>query len=115
MTIETTQMISEEISTQLSRKLTECRSSLNSQIQDAIPTALAETVLPCIQSTLSTQGRGNFTVVDQRSSGLKGSLGATNSKKTWENHPKTGFTQVSRENSVDSYSREQNRDTSTFP
>ena len=56
MTIETTRMISEEVSNQMSRKLVESKSSLNSQIQDAITTALTEKVLPSIQKTLDTQG-----------------------------------------------------------
>ena len=71
MTIETTRLINDEIFYQMSRKLNEIRSSLNSQIQDAITAAITEKVLPSIQNTLSMQGRGNFTVVNQRSSGLQ--------------------------------------------
>ena len=105
MTIETTSMISEEISNQMSRKLNEIISSLNSQIQD--PSS--------IQNTISMQGRSNFTVEHGRSSGLQRSPGAVNPPKTWENHPKLGFTrenrrQLSRQSSVDSYSSEQNLD-----
>ena len=92
MTIETTRVISEEISNQVSRKLNEIRSRLNSQIQDASTTAIAEKVLPSMQNTLDMQRRGNFTVVDRRSSGLQGSPGATNSPKTWKNHTNSGFT-----------------------
>ena len=40
----------------MSRKLNEIKSSLNSQIQDAFTTAIAEEVLPSIQNTLDTQG-----------------------------------------------------------
>ena len=39
VTIETTRMINEEISNQMSRKLNEIKTNLNSQIQDAISTA----------------------------------------------------------------------------
>ena len=115
MTSETTRMISGEILNQMSRKLNEIRSSLNSQIQDAITTAIAEKVLPSIQNTLGVQGRSNFTVEDRRSSGLQVSPGAVNSQKTWGNHPKSGVRrenqrQVSRRSSVDSYEGEQNCD-----
>ena len=40
ITIETTRMINEEISNQMSRKLNEIKSSLNIQIQDAISSAI---------------------------------------------------------------------------
>ena len=56
ITIETTWMISEEISNQESLKLIEIKSSLNSQTQDAISTAIAEKALPSIQNTISMQG-----------------------------------------------------------
>ena len=45
ITIETTRMINEEISNQISRKLNEIKTSLNSQIQDAITAAITSTVL----------------------------------------------------------------------
>ena len=53
--------------------------------------------------------------MNRKSSGLQRSPGAANSQKTWENHPKTGFTrenqrQVSRESSVEFYTGDQNRD-----
>ena len=48
MTIEAIERNSEEISNQLHMKPNEIRSSLNSQIQDAKTTALAEKVLPSI-------------------------------------------------------------------
>ena len=44
ITIETTRMISEEISNQMSRKLNEIKTSLNFQIQDAINNAIIEKV-----------------------------------------------------------------------
>ena len=65
ITIETTRLINEEISNQVTRKLNGIKTSLNSQIQDAITVAITRTVLPSIQNTLETQGRSNFTVVDR--------------------------------------------------
>ena len=56
--IETTKMISDEIANQVTRKFNDIRSSLNLQIQEAIITAITEKVLPSIQNTLNTQGRG---------------------------------------------------------
>ena len=68
--IETTMLINEEISNQMSRKLNEIKTSLNSQIQDAITAAITSTVLPSIQNTLEMQGRPDFTMVDRGSNGL---------------------------------------------
>ena len=134
ITIETLRLINEENSHQMSRKLNEIKTSLNSQFQDAITAAITSTVLPSIQNTLEKQGRSNFTVVDRGSNGLHPSPRSTdftitdrksgglqwnadvgNSQKTWENCPKTCFTQEnsrlkSRESSTDSINSEQNRD-----
>ena len=117
LTSETTRMINEKVSNQVSRKLHEIKSSLNSQNQDAITTAITEKVLPSIQNTLDAQGRANFTVVDRGSNGLQQNLEVGNTKKTWQNRPKTCFEQdicgrMSRQSSVDSYNSEQNCDTS---
>ena len=133
MTIESTRMIREEITNQMSRKLNEIKSRLYFQMQDAITAALAERVLPSIQNTLDTQWRANFTavdrgscglqesprtstftVVDRRCRGLQRNPEVENTQKTWENGPKTCFTQencrrMSRESSVDSYVREQSQ------
>ena len=135
ITIETTRLINEEISNQMSRKLNEIKTSLNSQIQEAITDAITSTVLPSIQNTLEMQGRPNFTMVDrrsnglhpsprpteftikdQRSSGLQQNAEVGNSQKKMENLPRTCFTQEnsrlrSREISTDSINSEQNRDT----
>ena len=48
---ETTRMISEEISNQVSRNLNEIKTSMNYQIQDAINNAITEKVLPSIQKS----------------------------------------------------------------
>ena len=70
ITIETTRLISEEISNQMSRKFNEVKTNLSSQVQEAITAAIANTVLPAIQNTLETQGRLDFTMVDRGSNGL---------------------------------------------
>ena len=127
ISIETTGLINEEIFNQMSRRLNEIKTSLNSQVQDAITSAITSTVVPSIQNTLEKQGRANFTTVDrgsagphpgpraaistmgdQRSSGLQRNPEVENVQKTWENCPKRSFTQensrqMSRESSVDSY------------
>ena len=115
MTIEMTRMISDESTCQVPRRLNEIESSLNSQIQEAISTAIAEKVLPFIQNTLNTQGRAYFTVMDRKFSGLQGSPEAGNFQEVWDNCPKLVFTlkkqrHTSRESSVDSHTSEQNRD-----
>ena len=134
VTIETTRMISDEISNQVSRRLNEIKTSLNFQIQDAISNAITEKILPSIQNTLEMQGRPNFTMVDRRSNGLHPSPKSTeftmkdqrssglqrnaevgNSQEMVESRPKTCFTQengrqMSRESSTDSINSEQNRD-----
>ena len=134
VTIETTRLINEEISNQMSRRLDEIKAGLNSQIQSAISAAVADNVLPSIQNTLEMQGRANFTMVDRASNGLHPSSKAgnctkedrmssglqwnskvENSQKTREIRPKTCFMhenirQMSRQSSEDSYLSEQNRD-----
>ena len=136
--IETTRLINEEISNQMSRKLNEVKTSLNSQIQEAITAAITSTVLPSIQNTLEKQGRPNiitvdrgsnglhpsqrstdFTIRDRRSSGLQRNAEVGNSQKLWENRHRTCFTQEnsrlrSRESSTDSNNIEQNRDKSKY-
>ena len=58
----------------MSWTLNEIKSSLKSQIQDVITTAIDEKVLPSIQNTLDTQARSNFTMADRSSSGLQRNL-----------------------------------------
>ena len=54
--IETTRLINEEFSDQMTRKLNEIKTSLNSRIQDVVTAAITHTVLPSIQNTLDMQG-----------------------------------------------------------
>ena len=109
-TIETTRMINEEISNQMSRKLKEITTGLSFQIQDAINNAITEKILPSIQYTLEMQRRANyasmdrgsiglqdssksanFTTGDRRSSGLQWNSKVESSQKTRELRPKTCF------------------------
>ena len=141
ITIETTRMISEEISNQMSRKLNEIKTNLNFQIHDAISNAITEKILPSIQNTLELQGGRNFTMADQgsdgphdstmaansalgdrRSSGLQWNPEAGNAQKTWGSGPRKCFMQetnsygwyMSRQSSEDSISSEQNRDNKKY-
>ena len=134
ITIETTSLINEKISNQMSRKLNEIKNSLDFQIQSAISSAITEKILLSIQNKLGMQGRANYTMVDQRStrlqddsksanftmgdrrsSGLQRSPEVEIAQQAWENSPKRCFMQensrlTSRQSSIDSDSSEQNRD-----
>ena len=134
VTIETTRLINEEISNQMSRKLNEIKDSLNNQIQDAISSAITEQILPSNQNTLQTQGKakrntmdrgsierqervkvtGSFTR-DKRSAERQRNPEVDNSQNIWENHPRKCFMQenirqMSRQGSIDSGDIEQNYD-----
>ena len=91
MNIESSGIICEKITNQITRRLNEVESSLNSQIQDAIGTAIAANVHPSIQNTLGMQGRGINTVADRKSRGLQGSSEVGNFKKVGESWPISGF------------------------
>ena len=134
ITIETTRLISEEISNQMSRKLNEIKTSLNFQIQDAISNAITEKNFFLSKNTLEAQGRGNYTMVDQginglqdssraanftlgdrRSSGLQRNPEVENAQKIRGNSPRKCFMQensgqISRQSSIDSVCSEQDRD-----
>ena len=138
ITVETTRMISEKLSSQMSRKLDEIKNSLNFQIQDAINNAITEKVLPSIQNTLEKQGRLGLTVVDRGSNELHPSLRTANSTiedlksserhrnpeaenvlRSWEKRSKTFPNQLncrqrSRDSSVESFDGEQNHDMIAF-
>ena len=99
----------------MSRKLNEIRSSLNSQIQDAITTAKTEKVLPSIQNTLNVQRKCNYTV--RGGPKVQWATKETRNRKSPENvgnHPKLSsnratLRQLSKQSSVDSYSGYQHR------
>ena len=134
ITIETTRLINEEISNQMSRKLNEIKNSLNIQIQDAISSAITEQILPSIQNTLQTQRRRKHNTMDRgsnepqekakatglstrdkRSSELQRNSEVDNSHNIWVNHPRKCFMQenirqMSRQSSIDLGDSEQNCD-----
>ena len=110
-TIKTVRMINNEITTQVTRKLDEIKSDLNSQVLETINTAIAEKVLPTIQDTPSKQVKGNFTVVDRRSGGLHRDPDTRNARETLEDCPRTGLKlsnriHSSKDDSVDSHTSE---------
>ena len=70
LTIETSIVISSEISSQMSRKFQEMQTSLNSQILDVINTAIDTRVLPSIKNAVRRQNSAKNTSLDLRSDGL---------------------------------------------
>ena len=132
---ETTRLINEEISNQMSRKLNGIKNSLNIQIQDAISSAITEQILPSIQNTLQAQRRTKRNAMDRgsiepqeraratglstrdkRSSELQRNSVVENSHNIWVNHPRKCFMQenirqMSRQMSIDSKNSEQNCNT----
>ena len=101
-----TRMISEETSDQVSRRTNNIKDGLSFQIQDAIPTAKAEKVLPSIQNTLNTQGRANFTAVDRESNGLQ--EGPRTSNFTVVDRVSNGLQEGPRTNNFTKVDRESN-------
>ena len=59
ITIETARLIKNEITSQVTRKLDEIRSDLNTQIWEVINSAIAEKVLLSIQNVLGVQNPGS--------------------------------------------------------
>ena len=70
LTIETSRVISSEISSQMSRKFQEMQTSLNSQILDVINTAIDTRVVPSIKNAVRRQNSAKNTSLDIRSDGL---------------------------------------------
>ena len=82
LTVETSKAISSEISSQMSRKFEELQSILNSQILDAINTAIETRVLPSIKNIVGRQNSTKNANLDLRSDGLHHSNAAQeNSQK----------------------------------
>ena len=69
VTVETTRMISSEITSQMSRGLEEIKSALNSQIVEANNSAIVEKVLPSIQNTVKPENVYSNAKMDVRSDG----------------------------------------------
>ena len=70
LTIETSRVISSEISSQMSRKFQEMQTSLSSQILDVINTAIDTRVLPSNKNAVRRQNSAKNTSLDLRSDGL---------------------------------------------
>ena len=70
MTVNTSRLISTEISKQVSKNLEEIERALNTQITESMNTAIQETILPSLQTSLSGLNSGLGTNVDSRSSRL---------------------------------------------
>ena len=73
ITIETALLIDNEITSQVTRKLDEIRSDLNTQILNVINSAIAEKVLPSIQNVLGVQNPGSDAIRDPQSGRLDSS------------------------------------------
>ena len=70
ITIETARLINNEITSQVTRKLDEIRSDLNTQILEVINSANTEKVLPSIQNVLGVQNPESDAIRDPRSGRL---------------------------------------------
>ena len=130
ITIDTSRAINSEISSQMSRKLEEMRSDLNSHILNAIDSEIEEKVIPSIRNVLESQNThldlrsdgphpNTFEQVrphrDLRSDGPHQQIGGKASldvKKDFPRSIETNSNQINRqrENSVDSYQRDEDDD-----
>ena len=70
ITVETSRAVSSEISSQMSRKLEEMQTNLNSQILDAINAVIERKVLPSIKNAVKNRNLAKNTNLDLRSDGL---------------------------------------------
>ena len=70
LTVETSKAISSEISLEMSRKVKEMQTSLNSQIIDVINFAIETRVLPSIENAVGRQNSAQNKNLDLRSDGL---------------------------------------------
>ena len=66
ITVETKRLINSKISSQMSRKLEELKTDLNSHIFDVINSALEERVLPSIKSALETKNSAKNAILELR-------------------------------------------------
>ena len=87
-------MIDLQIINQVTRKLDEIRSGLNSQTLEAINSTITDNVLPTIQCTLSKRERENTTMVDRRSGWLHRSPEYKNAQETVEYRPEQDLNSV---------------------
>ena len=78
---ETVRMIDCVTTSQVSRKLNGMKTDLNSQIREAIDSAITEQILPSIQNTLGKQGKGVKAELDLMSSARHRSPEVENTRK----------------------------------
>ena len=69
ITVETSRMIYSEISSQMSRKMEEMKSDLNSHILEVINSAIEERILPSIENLITSRRETKNTRWDLRSDG----------------------------------------------
>ena len=82
LAVKTSKTVTSEISSQMSRKLEEMQSCLNSQILDVINTAIETRVFPCIKNVVERQNSARNVNLDLRSDGPhRGSVAQENSQK----------------------------------
>ena len=89
VTIDTSRFICTELSQQKSRKLDELKRDLNTQITDSISSAIQETILLPLQTSLSGLIGGLGTNVDSRSSRLSRNTEGRKHQGAWGNTQNT--------------------------
>ena len=85
ITVETSRLISGEISQQMNRKMDELERNLDTQVTESINSAIHGLILPSIQNSLSGQNSGLETNVDSRSSRLSRNTEGKKHQSAWGN------------------------------
>ena len=80
---ETNRLITEEITSQMNRKIDELKRNLDTQITESINSAIHDSILPSIQNSLSGQNSGLGTNVDSRSSRLSRNAEGKKHQSAW--------------------------------
>ena len=80
---ETNRLITEEITSQINRKIDELKRNLDTQITESINSAIHDSILPSIQNSLSGQNSGLGTNVDSRSSRLSRNAEGKKHQSAW--------------------------------
>ena len=83
--IDTARLISTEATQEVARKFEELKKDMNIQITESINSAIHETLLPSLQSSLSGQNSRFGTKVDSTSSRLSRNTEGTKHQNVWEN------------------------------
>ena len=116
ISVETTRLITDEITQQMSRKLDELKRNLNSEITESINSAIHDTILPSIRNSLSGQNSGLGTNVDSRSSRLSRNTEGNKHQSAWGNthsrvHTIPNYNPHSRDSSLNSLDCRNDHDT----